>query len=225
MSARDRVRLLAQDALARGEPLTWFEDLYSEALTAGFSVIPWADLRPNPNLTQWLDQGPVAMGRAPALVVGCGLGDDAEELSRRGFRVTAFDLSATAIALAKERFSDSAVRYQAADLLKPPTCWGGAFDLVLESYTLQSLPLTLRAAAIRQLAAFVAPAGTLIVIARGRDDEEPARELPWLLAPSEFGPLQSLGLRQVEFEDYLDDEDPPVRRFRAVYRKPAAASG
>ena len=40
----------------------------------------------NPNLTQWLNEKQIVGNGQSALVVGCGLGDDAEELARRGFR-------------------------------------------------------------------------------------------------------------------------------------------
>ena len=46
---------------------------------------------------------PAAPGRT-ALIVACGLGDDAEEVSRRGYRVTAFDLVPAAIEHCRERF-------------------------------------------------------------------------------------------------------------------------
>lgn len=61
------------------------------------AALPWASLKPFPLLVEWLD-GPGAEVGGEALVVGTGLGDDAEELARRGFAVTAFDLSPTAIA-------------------------------------------------------------------------------------------------------------------------------
>ena len=64
------------------------------------------------------------------------------------------------------------------------------------------------------MAACVAPAGTLLLITRGRDDEG---ELPWPIAPAELALPASTGLTQVSFEDFLDQEDPPVRRFRVRY--------
>ena len=91
---RTRARTLARDAIARGEPVAWFDELYREA-ESGTTVVPWADLVPNPHLVEWLDVTPLAPGRA--LDVGTGLGDNAEELARRGHHVTAFDVSATAI--------------------------------------------------------------------------------------------------------------------------------
>src|SRR5438477_2570772 len=105
---RARARALAQDAIARGKALSWFEALYREA-DAGTTVVPWADLVPNPHLVAWLDTNVNVRGRA--LDVGTGLGDNAEELARRGFSVVAFDVAATAIERARERFPASTVEY------------------------------------------------------------------------------------------------------------------
>ena len=110
MNRRQTARRLAQSAVERGEPLAWFEELYSRADSADVSVVPWADLEPNPNLVQWLDREALEGAGRRALVVGCGLGDDAEELDRRGFAVTAFDISASAIELAMRRFPSTRVR-------------------------------------------------------------------------------------------------------------------
>src|SRR3954470_1369137 len=139
---RERAQGFAADALARGEPLGWFEELYASASDA--SAIPWADLGPHPLLVEWLDRAAPEPGRA--LVVACGLGDDAEELARRGFEVTAFDLAPSAIAWAKRRFPQSPVSYVVANALELPQEWEGAFDLVVEVYTLQALPEELRPA-------------------------------------------------------------------------------
>lgn len=55
-----------------------------------------------PSLVHWLVKN---LGEGlSAVVVGCGLGDDAEALAAAGFAVTAFDVSGSAIAWAKERF-------------------------------------------------------------------------------------------------------------------------
>src|SRR5687767_2842505 len=104
MPDRSSARALAQQHLSKNDPLGWFEPLYAGA-NDDPGAVPWADMRPNPNLVDWLDAHslPLSPGRA-ALVVGCGLGDDAEELARRGFRVTAFDISATAIGWCRRRF-------------------------------------------------------------------------------------------------------------------------
>ncbi|MDZ4655378.1 MAG: class I SAM-dependent methyltransferase [Coriobacteriia bacterium] len=216
---RARARELAQRHVAGGDPVGWFEALYATA-AGDPSVIPWADLSPNPNLVSWLEQNDAVGSGRRALKVGCGLGDDAEELSSRGFDTTAFDVSATAISWCHRRFPETSVRYVEADLLRPPGEWARGFDLVVESYTLQVLPPELRWEAARQVAGFVAPGGTLLVITRGREPGEPEGMMPWPLTRHEMGFFQRVGLNELRFEDYLDSESPPVRRFRAAYGLP-----
>jgi SAM-dependent methyltransferase len=216
MTDRARARTLAREAIARGEPLAWFERLYREAAT-GTATVPWADLVPNPYLVAWLDAHPAPPGRA--LDVGTGLGDNAEELARRGWDVVAFDVAATAIDGARARFPASRVRYVTADLLAPPVDWRGAFDLVAETYTLQVLPPPERAVAARALGDLVAPGGTLLVLARGREPGDPEGAMPWPLTRPEVEAIGRAGLRLAAFEDFLDAEYPPVRRFRAAFRR------
>lgn len=216
MVDRTRARALAQEALSEGNPVAWFETLYREA-AAGTTVVPWADLVPNPHLVEWLEAQAAHGGRA--LDVGTGLGDSAEELARRGYDVTAFDVSATAIEQARARFPQSPVDYGVADLLQPPDEWRGRFDLVTETYTLQVLPPAARAVAIRSLRALIAPGGVLLVIARGREPQEPEGAMPWPLTVSEVREIAGDELTLVSFEDFLDGEDPPVRRLRATFRR------
>ena len=45
---------------------------------------------------------------------------------------------------------------------------------MLESYTTQALPVRLRPTVIKHVARFVAPGGTLLVLAAGRDGDAPA---------------------------------------------------
>lgn len=218
--SRARARQLAHAAVSRGEPLAWFEELYSQAESAGLSSIPWADLEPNPSLVEWLEREQIDGQGMRALKVGCGLGDDAEELSRSGFDVVAFDISKSAVTMAKRRFPQSSVSYEVADLFHPPD-WAGRFDLVLESYTLQVLPAALRLKAMTKVASFVAPAGSLLLITRARDSGADPGQMPWPLTRSELGRLQKCGLKETRFEDYVDAEEPPVRRFRVEYEKPS----
>jgi ubiquinone/menaquinone biosynthesis C-methylase UbiE len=214
---RATARDIAHQHLDKGDPLGWFEDLYSRA-GEDTSVIPWADLEPNPNLVAWLTQHASAVSGL-ALKVGSGLGDDAEELARRGFTTTAFDISESAIAQSKKRFPQSPVSYAVADLLAAPKQWQGTFQFVLESYTLQVLPPDLRPDAMRCIASFVCPGGTLLVIARGREQGESEGKMPWPLTREELSLFQANGLTETSFEDYMDSEEPPVRRFRAAYHR------
>ena len=66
----------------------------------------------------------------------------------------------------------------------------------------------------------MSPGGELWIIARGRDADDDPGELPWPLLRSELAHLTELGLVEHSFEDYFDEETPPLRRFVARYRRP-----
>ena len=215
---RARARELAGKSLASGDPTGWFEELYREQ-EEGQRVVPWADHGVNPNLVEFFERNPIGAAGESALVVGCGFGDDAEQLAAWGFETAAFDVAPSAVRACQRRFPESRVEYRAADLFHPPAEWMGRFDFVLESYTLQALPPELRAAAIRGVAEFVKGGGRILVIARGREEHEDKGQMPWPLTRRELGEFAALGLREESFEDYFDKESPPVRRFRAVFRK------
>lgn len=194
-----------------------FEEIYARA-GPDFAAIPWAALAPHPALVQWLDRQPPTPGHVghAVLVIGCGLGDDAEEASRRGYRVTAFDLSPTAINRCRQRFPGSAVDYQVADLLALPGRWNSVFDLVVEIRTLQSLPSSQRAQAASGIAWTVRPGGQVFVRCLARDDDEPQTSRPWPLSRRELQAFTDAGLHQVEL---LDQPAGPGRgrSFTAVY--------
>ena len=213
----DEARRIVRDSLAGGDPTAWFEPLYAAA-EAGEVVVPWDRGAPNRLLVEWADaRGLDGRGRR-ALVVGCGLGDDAELVAARGFDTVAFDVSATAIRGARARYPDTVVDYVTADLLDPPDAWVGGFDLVVESITVQALPDPPRREAIERVAAMVAPGGTLIVISGARDEGDAFRPPPWPLTRAEIDAFASGGLRPVRIEDLRDAADPTWRRWRAEFR-------
>jgi SAM-dependent methyltransferase len=215
----DRVfaRRLAADSIARGDPTGWFETLYAAA-EQGTVAVPWADHAPNSRLVSALT-GLAGGGRA--LVIGCGLGDDAEYVASLGFATTAFDISATAVAGARRRFPRSTVDYVIADLLSPPPSWAGAFDLVIEVFTLQVLTGAARRTAFARTAGLVAPGGRLLVIARARHEHDDPGSMPWPLTRAEMESLHRYGLRKHSIVDFLDEEEHgPVRRWRAWFTAP-----
>jgi 2-polyprenyl-3-methyl-5-hydroxy-6-metoxy-1,4-benzoquinol methylase len=218
---RIEARDLARQAIDRGEPTAWFEELYA---SADFNPerIPWADLAPNRHLIDWLEAHPASRPNKRTLVVGCGLGDDAEALSARGFRVTAFDLSPTAIAWCRRRFPTSSVDYQPANVLQAPSEWNRHFEFIVEISTLQVLPPLLRATAIDSIASMLAPEGDLLVICRGREPEDDQGAIPWPLTKHDLARFRERGLTETSFEDFVDTEDdPPARRFRVHYQSPS----
>ncbi|HUA06353.1 MAG TPA: class I SAM-dependent methyltransferase [Solirubrobacteraceae bacterium] len=194
-----------------------FEDIYRSA-GEDLASIPWATLAPNPTLQEWLNTQPAPNG-APALVVACGLGDDAEELARRGYRVTAFDFSPTAIEQCRRRFPSSPVDYLVADLFDLPTDWTESFDVVVEIRTLQSLPLDDRPQGARAIANTIAPGGRLFVRTAKRNPDEPLTSRPWPLTRNELEPFVRAGLTELELSDE-PARDGRFATFTAVYQRP-----
>jgi SAM-dependent methyltransferase len=213
---REHVRELAAEYSKRGDSLGWFEELYREA-KGETGHIPWADLEPNRFFQAWATEMGLEGAGKRALVVGCGLGDDARYLHELGFDVTAFDISPTAIEWAKRLYSDMAIQFEVANLFEPFRGWLGAFDFVLEIYTIQPLPIELREKAIDSIGSFVAPGGRLLVVCRGRDDDEETPQLPWPLSRRDLSRFEENGLRRIDFRDFIDDED--TRRFVVEYER------
>lgn len=210
---------LAAESIAAGDPTGWFERLYAAA-EAGKTAVPWDRGVPSAHLVRWASERGLVGGGKRALVVGCGLGEDAEFVAGLGFQTVAFDISASAIAAARRRFPGSGVDYVTADLLDPPAAWQGAFDLVVECFTLQALPDPPRRVAIGKLGGLLAPDGTLIVIARAREPGEPDDGPPWALTRAEIDAVAASGLEAVRVEDFVDAAPPGTRRWRAEFRRP-----
>jgi SAM-dependent methyltransferase len=193
---------------------TWFEGMYARA--ASTDDLPWADLVPNPLLTSWLDErGESGAGRR-ALVVGSGLGDDAEELARRGFAVTAFDAAPSAVDWARRRYPGSGVDYRVADATSLPAEWRGAFALVVEAYTLQAVLAEERPLVAREVAQVLAPGGVLLAIATARGDGPPRTSRPWPLTPAELRELFPTLVEQ-ELEELVEPDS--GRHLRATFRQ------
>jgi SAM-dependent methyltransferase len=194
-----------------------FEEIYAEA-GERLDAIPWASLVPSPSLVAWLasETAPTPVPGARALVVGCGLGDDAQELRSRGWETTAFDISPTAIERCRERFPGSAVDYEVADLFDLPRAWDRAFALVIEIRTLQSLPLAVRAAAVDAIAGTLGPGGRLFVRCFGRAGGQPVGRRPWPVSRDELARFERAGLRALSFDEGEENAEPT---FTVVYER------
>jgi SAM-dependent methyltransferase len=228
---RERYRELLAQSLAADDPTGWFERLYAEA-RAGEAEVPWDRQAPHPLLIPWAQAGGSAgsagasgasltgAGRR-ALVVGCGLGDDAELVRALGYHTVAFDVSEAAIEAARERHPDTTVEYVVADLFKPPVGWHRGFDLVVEVYTVQALPIGYRQRAIEQIGRFTA--GSLVVVAAAREEHEPLEEVPpWPLTRDELESFTRTGLEVVRVELLETRPGNPV--WRAEFTRPAATA-
>jgi SAM-dependent methyltransferase len=207
---------LSAQAIAAGKPTAWFDQLYAEG-RRGEVPLPWDRGQPNPPFVEWVREQSVTGAGRRAVVVGCSLGQDSEYVGELGFDTTAFDVSPTAVSLVRERFPESPVHYEVANLLDLPARWRQAFDLVVEIYTVQAMPAAERAAATASVAGLVAPGGTLFVIASARADGAALPPgPPWPLDRAELDDFAGGGLTPVRVA--LTGPPPPVWRaeFRAA---------
>jgi 2-polyprenyl-3-methyl-5-hydroxy-6-metoxy-1,4-benzoquinol methylase len=201
------------------KPADWFEPLYADANKEGKGV-PWANMDTHPSFKAWLDKYSLIGKNKKALVIGCGMGDDAIELEKLGFDVTAFDVSDSAIKFCQERFPHSSVNFLQADLLKSQKQWHKHFDFVLEIYTVQALPPKYEIELIQNIASFVAPAGQLLVVAEVNNEERDFKKgPPWLLTPQHIDAFITCNLTlehgDIEHGALDNDSKTYVSTFRA----------
>ena len=214
-----RLDRLAGQGIAEGDATGWFERAYAAA-DGDEEQLPWNRREPLGLLASWTAEHGVRGEGRRALVIGAGLGADAEHLAGLGFDTVAFDVAPTAIATARARYPESPVQYRVADLLDPPADWGGGFDLVVECYTVQALPRTLRAEATARVADMVAPGGTLVVVSFELRPGDDGQGPPWPLSREEIEAFAQDGLEMVRIERLPEPESPARPCWRAELRRP-----
>ncbi len=201
-----------------GEPTRWFEELWSAAARDEVDT-PWDHTDPMPAVARHLDAIEPGEGRR-AVVVGAGLGADAQATAAHGWDTTAFDISPTAIELVTARYPDSPVDFRVADLLDLPDDLRGAFDLVVEVFTVQAMPPTVRDRAGAGLRALLRPGGELLVVQGIRPDGTPyTEEPPWLLDEAEMRALAADDVRLVSLDRQDSAEETPWPLWAAVFRR------
>ena len=186
----------------------WFDDLYKKNKSS-HENIPWARQDVNPLLQSYLDEDLEHKGSA--LVIGCGLGDDAIALKKAGYEVTAIDVSQTALDLAKERFPTSTVAFKKQDIFE----YTQTFDFVFEALTIQSLPIEFREKMVKAVANTVAKNGKLLLVAHKR--EAMFDGPPWPLTQEEVDLFKAEGLRELSHEIHKEASKISSVRFRVVY--------
>lgn len=200
-----------------------YEAVYATA-AGDRTKVPWDDGRPNPLLVAWLDTKANDLVRpgARVIVVGCGLGHDARELARRGYDVTAFDVSGTAVEWARTLDPEWADVFCVADLFDLPSRWRRRFDLVVEVNTMQALPPSTRGGSLGAIESLLHPHGTLLLVARGADRPQQVDDgPPWALTTEELRDLAArTGLVLAEpLEVTTDSESPAHRRICATLKR------
>jgi len=217
MTDGNTTQSLAKHYQEAGDPNGWFEAYYASTKGDVHSVV-WADLAPGPCLVSWMEDHPPKLD-SRAVVIGCGMGDDAEFLADLGIEVIGFDLSKTAIQMCKDRWTDTQVSYQVADLFDLPESWHKHFDLIYECNTIQALRGEQRDQSIPRIADLLAPGGSLLVSCRYRESTEVEDIMPLPLNQNDLDRFKDLGLDEIHFHTYDDDQESPVPHAFAVYQR------
>ncbi|RXJ86612.1 bifunctional 2-polyprenyl-6-hydroxyphenol methylase/3-demethylubiquinol 3-O-methyltransferase UbiG [Arcobacter sp. CECT 8985] len=215
----DEYKNMVKSYQDKKHPLGWFDNIY-ESANGDYTKVFWADLEPSPYLIDWLNKNYVKIKNKKACVIGCGVGDDAQALNDFGFKVTAFDISPTAIELCKNRYPNSKVNFVVADLFNYPNEWFENFDVVYECNTIQVLPDDYRKKARERMSSLISKNGYILVSCRSRKENEKLDEIPKPLTKSEIDEFQTINnLEQQSFLAYDDNQEPRVPHFFAVYKK------
>ena len=199
---------------AHNKASDWFDGLYQNNKTTQENI-PWAKQVVNPLLQTYIEENKIHKGKA--LVIGCGLGDDAKALDEAGYDVLAIDVSQTALDLAKERFEGTNIVFEKQDIFDMPTQYYEHFDFVFEAFTIQSLPVEFREKMIKAIAHTLADKGELLVVAhqKNRDFKGP----PWPLTQEEIDLFKAEGLKELSFEVLTVPAQVSPQQFRVLYRK------
>ena len=199
---------------AHNKASDWFDGLYKENKES-HENIPWARQAVNPLLQSYLEEDVTHKGRA--LVIGCGLGDDAKALEVAGYDVVAIDVSQTALDLAKEKFADSDIVFEKQDIFDMPSVYDEHFDFVFEAFTIQSLPVEFREKMVEAVANTVAPKGHLLLVAHKREEDFDGP--PWPLEEKEIHLFKEHGLTELTHEIHTEKSKISNTRFRVLYTK------
>lgn len=219
---------LSAEAISLLDPnVGFFEQIYTDA-HGDDAHVPWSQHGAHPALIAWLNaEAPeVVRPGSRVVVVGCGLGDDANELLHRGFDVTAFDFCQTAVEWAKRRFPQNASCFVQADACQAPSHWKHRFDLVVEVNTLPTVPPDRRGELLSGITQLLHPNGVIIVVCPGRDDDSSLNGLtgpPYPLCERELRErMHACGLSPMRgIDDFSDDGDPPCRWLRGAFQRSA----
>ncbi len=149
------------DRWTDGAGAAWWDDFYTDRSRP----VPFFVDAPDENLAAWVESGEVRPRHA--LDLGCGSGRNSRYLTSVGAEVDAVDLSATAVAWAREQeaHADAAPRYHVGDAFGGVgEELAGPYDLVYDSGCLHHLPPHRRVAYRRLLDRVLAPGGWFGVV-------------------------------------------------------------
>lgn len=182
---------------------------------------PWDIGRPDPHLVTAVHEHEIRPGRA--LEIGCGTGDNALWLARRGFDVVACDLSPLAIDRAREKADRAGidVDLRVLDYLGEPLD-AGVFDFACDRGCFHSFhdPED-RVEFARRTAALLAPGGGWWSMIGNADEKDREGDGPPQLSAREItGAVEDhFEILSLRSEHFANDQPPPPRGWVCWMRR------
>jgi SAM-dependent methyltransferase len=122
----------------------------------------------DPWLQRWLSLAVSHAGEGPVLEIGCGHGDDTAVLANASLKVTAFDLSRTAVAVAKLRVPSAII--ECRDIRDPFPVAAGQAGLVVASLSLHYFGWEETGAIVERVRQVLRPGGLLLCRLNSTED-------------------------------------------------------
>ena len=141
-----------------------FWDGYYRGLRQTGREMDWEGLWTRPFLAPLREAGTRTI-----LELGCGTGNDAARLVGEGYQVTAVDLSAEAIAVARDRFGQ-AVRFLIADIGMPLPFRDASVDAVMSNVALHMFPDGVTRSVFAEIRRLVRPGGLFLFHVNAAED-------------------------------------------------------
>jgi len=157
----------------------FFENVYKNA-SENLDKIPWATFDANEYLQDFFKNKEKVTNKK-ALVIGCGLGDDAQFLTKMGYIVDAIDISPTSIKLAKQRFDNKNINFSVEDIFELPSNMINNYDFVYEGLTIQSIDPKHRIQLIEIISSLNNDNGELLLYTNYQEDIDTFGGPPWPL--------------------------------------------
>jgi cyclopropane fatty-acyl-phospholipid synthase-like methyltransferase len=191
----------------------WEERYQQQAV----ETMPWFYPELDDDLRQTLDQ--LGLRTGAALDLGTGPGTQAMQLAQRGFDVTATDVSAAAIRLAREKAEAQglSITWQQDDILSSRLT--GPFDLIFDRGCFHVLPAERRPEYVATVAGLLTPGGFFFL--KCFSHLQPGTQGPNRFTPEEIQAIFSgqLAVRSIAETVYQGTLDPLPRALFCVMQR------
>jgi len=195
----------------------FFENIYNTK-SDNLNSIPWAKLEVNEYLKDYLNNN-ANTNNKKALVIGCGIGDDADYLASKGYEVDAFDISPSAINIAKKRFCNKNINFFVQDIFSLPNNMINSYDFVYEGLTIQSINPKFKNELIKIISSLGKKDSHLLLYSNFQDDIDNYDGPPWPLYKRDFALFLSYDYKLLDYKEEFESKSIAPYKAICLYHK------